>query len=206
MRVAHGLEPRRLRRQLREVERWNAEDRGLVLLKSAEVDILEDGSLDLPDDLLAELDFAIGAVHSHFGLSARRQTERLLRAMDHPCLDALAHPTGRLIGKRDAYALDVERLLAGAAERGCWLELNAQPQRLDLDDVLVHAAREHGVRIVVSTDAHGPEQLDCMRLGISQARRGWLEKNDVVNTRGLKALRRLLRERRSSSHRFRLTP
>lgn len=210
LRVAHGLEPRRLRRQLREVERWNAEERGLVLLKSAEVDILADGSLDLPDDLLAELDFVIGAVHSHFGLSARRQTERLLRAMDHPRLHALAHPTGRLIGRRDAVALDVERLLAGAAERGCWLELNAQPQRLDLNDVQVREARDRGVGIVVSTDAHGPEQLDHMRLGIAQARRGWLEKRDVINTRGVKELLRLLRGRESGGsrgrHGFRLTP
>jgi DNA polymerase (family 10) len=207
LRVAHGLDPRRLRRQLREVERWNDEDHGLVLLKSAEVDILADGALDLPDDLLAELDFVIGAVHSHFGLSARRQTERMLRAMDHPCLDVLAHPTCRLIGRRDACALDVERLLEGAAERGCWLELNAQPQRLDLNDVLVKSAREHGIGIVVSTDAHGPEQLDHMRLGIAQARRGWLAKSDVINTRSLAGLRRLLgQRRRRAGAAFRLTP
>jgi DNA polymerase (family 10) len=193
LRVARGLDPKRLRRQLREVERWNESQDGLVLLGSAEVEILEDGSLDLPDDLLAELDFAIGAVHSHFGLAAERQTERMLRAMDHPRLHALAHPTGRLIGKRDAYALDVERLFEGAAQRGCWLELNAQPQRLDLPDVFVQAAREHGVRIVVSSDAHSAGQLGFMRLGIAQARRGWLEKKDIVNTRSLALLRKLLR-------------
>jgi DNA polymerase (family 10) len=210
LRVAHGLEPRRLRRQLREVERWNDDGKGLILLKSAEVDILKDGSLDLPDDVLDELDFVIGAVHSHFGLSARRQTERILRAMDHPRLRAIAHPTGRLIGRRGAYALDVERLLVGAAERGCWLELNAQPQRLDLNDVLVHAAREHGVGIVVSSDAHGSDQLDCMRFGIAQARRGWLEKQDVVNTLSLAELLEVLRGRkrgaRCGGHGFRLTP
>jgi DNA polymerase (family 10) len=210
LRVAHGLEPRRLRRQLREVERWNDEGKGLVLLKSAEVDILKDGSLDLPDDLLDELDFVIGAVHSHFGLSAGHQTERILRAMDHPRLRAIAHPTGRLIGRRDAHALDVERLLLGAAERGCWLELNAQPQRLDLNDVLVRAAREHGVGIVVSSDAHGSDQLDFMRFGIAQARRGWLEKHDVVNTSSLVELLELLRGgkrgARCGGEGFRLTP
>ena len=195
LRVAHGLEPRRLRRQLAEVERWNAAGKAPVLLKSAEVEILEDGSLDLTDELLGELDVVVAALHSHFGLSARRQTERLLRAMDHPRVHVLAHPTARLIGKRDGIALDVERLLAGAAERGCWLELNAQPQRLDLSDVLVQAARQHGVGIVVSTDSHAPDQLDHMRLGIAQARRGWLEKRDVVNTRGLQALLGLLRRR-----------
>lgn len=195
LRVAHGLEPSRLRRQLREVERWNAAGEAPVLLKSAEVEILADGSLDLPDELLDELDLVIGAVHSHFALDARRQTERLLRAMDHPRMHVLAHPTGRLIGKRDAVAFDSERLLAGAAERGCWLELNAQPQRLDLDDALARAARDHGASIVVSTDAHAPDQLDNMRLGIAQARRAWLEKGDVVNTRGLRALLGLLRGR-----------
>jgi DNA polymerase (family 10) len=195
LRVAHGLDPQRLRRQLREIERLNESFDDFVLLRSAEVDILEDGSLDLPDDLLAELDLVVGAVHSHFGLSAEKQTERVLRAMDHPQLRVLAHPTGRLIGRRDAIALDMERVIAGAAERGCWLELNAQPQRLDLSDLAVRAARDQGVGIVVSTDAHAPDQLHHMRLGIAQARRGWLEKRDVVNTRGLAGLRQLLKRR-----------
>lgn len=195
LRVAHGLEPKRLRRQLREIERLNASFDGFTLLRSAEVDILEDGSLDLPDELLAELDLVVGAVHSHFGLSTQRQTERLLRAMDHPDFHVLAHPTGRLIGRRDAISLDLERVIAGAAERGCWLELNAQPQRLDLSDVLVRAARDHGVGIAISSDAHAADQLGCMRLGIAQARRGWLTKPDVVNTKSLATLRRLLRRR-----------
>jgi DNA polymerase (family 10) len=198
LRVARGLDPKRLRRQLLEIERLNEGFDDFVLLRSAEVDILEDGSLDLPDDLLAELDLAIGAVHSHFGLSAQKQTERVLRAMDHPALRVLAHPTGRLIGRRDAVALDMERVMEGAAERGCWLELNAQPQRLDLTDVAVRAARDLGVGIAISTDAHSPDQLHFMRLGVAQARRGWLEKRDVVNTRGLAALRRLLKRREPS--------
>ncbi len=193
LRVARGLDPARLRRQLREVERLNAGFRNFTLLRSAEVDVLEDGSLDLPDELLAELDVVVAAVHSHFGLSRERQTERVLRAMDSPHVHVLAHPTGRRIGRRDAVALDMERVIVGAAERGCWLELNAQPQRLDLTDVNARAAREHGVRIAISTDAHDPDQLGFMRLGIAQARRGWLEKRDVVNTRTLPQLRKLLR-------------
>jgi DNA polymerase (family 10) len=193
LRVARGLDPRRLRAQLRAIDRLQERQEGITLLKSAEVDILRDGSLDLPDDLLDELDLCVGAVHSHLDLSGRRQTERILRAMDHRRLQILAHPTGRLIGSRDAYAVDVERIIEGAAERGCWLELNAQPRRLDLSDKWLRAAQERGVRISVATDAHAPEQLDLMRLGVGQARRGWLEKRDVVNTRSLAGLRRLMR-------------
>ena len=193
LRVAHGLDRKRLRDQLRAIDRTNERQSDVTLLKSAEVDILEDGSLDLAEDLLAELDICVGAVHSHLGLSARKQTERILRAMDHPRLQVLAHPTGRLIGSRDTYALELERIIEGAVERGCWLELNAQPMRLDLSDVWVRAARDVGVKISIASDAHSPEQLDYMRFGVAQARRGWIEKRDVVNTFGLSRLRRLMR-------------
>jgi DNA polymerase (family 10) len=193
LRVARGLDRRRLGEQLRAIDRINERNGDITLLKSAEVDILADGSLDLADDLLAELDICLAAVHSHLGLSARKQTERILRAMDHPRLQVLAHPTGRLIGSRDTYGLELERIIEGAAERGCWLELNAQPLRLDLSDVWVRAARDAGVWISIASDAHSPEQLDSMRFGIAQARRGWIEKRDVVNTLGLSRLRNLMR-------------
>ncbi len=193
LRVAHGLDRNRLSEQLRAIDRMNERLGDITLLKSAEVDILEDGSLDLADDLLAQLDICVGAVHSHLGLSARKQTERILRAMDHPRLQVLAHPTGRLIGSRDTYALEIERIIEGAADRGCWLELNAQPLRLDLSDVWVRAARDAGVRISIASDAHSPEQLDFMRFGVAQARRGWIEKRDVVNTLALSRLRKLMR-------------
>ena len=193
LRVAHGLDRKRLREQLHAIDRANERQDDITLLKSSEVDILEDGSLDLADDLLAELDICVGAVHSHLGLSARKQTERILRAMDHPRLQVLAHPTGRLIGSRDTYELELERIIEGAAERGCWLELNAQPLRLDLSDVWVRAARDAGVRISIASDAHSPEQLGYMRFGVAQARRGWIEKHDVVNTLGLSLLRKLMR-------------
>jgi len=193
LRIAHGLDRKRLREQLRTIDRFNVRQSGITLLKSAEVDILEDGSLDLADDLLAELDICVGAVHSHLGLSTRKQTERILRAMDHPRLQVLAHPTGRLIGSRDTYGIELERVIEGAAERGCWLELNAQPLRLDLSDVWVRAARDAGVRVSIASDAHAPEQLDFMRFGVAQARRGWIEKRDVVNTLGLSRLRKLMR-------------
>jgi DNA polymerase (family 10) len=193
LRVARGLDPEQLRRQLEAIDRLNEKLSGrMVLLKAAEVDILEDGSLDLPDELLEALDLCVGAVHSHFELPARAQTERILRAMDHPRFRVLAHPTGRLIGDRDPYPVDVERLIDGAAERGRWLEINAQPQRLDLSNVYARAAVERGVGLAIATDAHAPDHLDYMRLGVAQARRGWVAKRDVLNTRSLASLRKLL--------------
>lgn len=193
LRIAHGLDRKRLRAQLQRIERANERYDDITLLKASEVDILADGSLDIEDDLLRELDLCVGAVHSHLGLSARKQTDRILRAMDHPRLHVLAHPTGRLVGSRDAYSIELERVIEGAAERGCWLELNAQPQRLDLDDVSVRAARDAGAQISIASDAHAPEQLDFMRYGVAQARRGWIERGDVVNTLSLSRLRKAMR-------------
>ena len=192
-RVARGLDAREMRRHLADLERLQGRLRGIRLLRSAEVDILEDGSLDLPDDLLAELDIVVGAVHSGFQLSRERQTERILRAMGQKHLHVLAHPTGRLLGEREPYAVDLERIVAGARERGCCLELNAQPQRLDLPDLWVRAARDAGVKIAISTDAHATEQLALMALGVGYARRGWLRAGDVLNTRPWAELQRLLR-------------
>lgn len=194
-RVAGGLEPKAMRRHLARIEKANGRLRGFRLLKAAEVDILEDGSLDLPKSVLAELDLVVGAVHSAFGLSRAKQTERLLRAMDDPRFHVLAHPTGRLLGEREPYDVDLERLIEAAAERGCFLELNAQPRRMDLADVWCKAAKEAGVRIAISTDAHDVEQLDLMRIGVGYARRGWLEADDVLNTRGWGEIEKLLRSR-----------
>jgi DNA polymerase (family 10) len=191
--VAHGLESRRLQQQIRAIDRLNEKLQGVVVLKSVEVDILDDGSLDLPDRVLKQLDFTVCAIHYGFGRSRAKQTERILRAMDHPCFNVLAHPTGRLINAREPYDIDLERILEAARERGRILELNAQPDRLDLDDRACRMAREAGVRVVISTDAHSTTDLDLMRFGVSQARRGWLEPGDVINARPLAELRRLLR-------------
>jgi DNA polymerase (family 10) len=193
MTMTRGLDAGGLRRRNREIDRLNARLKGFTVLKGIEVDILEDGSLDLPDDVLAELDVVVAAVHSRFTLPQGRQTERIVRALEHPLVRILAHPSGRLIGERDAYAVDIERVVAAAAGGGRILELDAHPQRLDLDDVHCRLAKEHGVKVAISTDAHAVEHLDFMRYGVSQARRGWLEASDVVNTLGLGALRRLLR-------------
>lgn len=191
--MARGLDPLRLARQCDEIDGLNAELDGITLLKGIEVDILEDGSLDLPDEVLGRLDLVVGAVHSQFHLSRARQTERILRAMDHPHFSLLAHPSGRLIEQRDPYDVDMLRIIRHAKARGCFLELNAHPDRLDLLDVHCQMAKEEGVPVSINSDAHSRFDFSNLRYGVGQARRGWLEKDDVLNTRPLTTLRRLLR-------------
>ncbi len=190
--VAHGLDSKRLLAQLESVDAFNAGDHGITLLKGIEVDILEDGSLDLPDDILARLDVVIGAVHSRFDLTRAKQTRRILHAMDNPNFTLLAHPSGRLIDRRAPYDVDMIRIIRHARERGCFLELNAHPERLDLLDTHCQLAREEGVLVSINSDAHSIVDFDNLRFGIGQARRGWLEKQDVLNTRPLSELRKLL--------------
>ncbi|MGA8862505.1 MAG: DNA polymerase/3'-5' exonuclease PolX [Gallionella sp.] len=191
--VAHGLDPVKLAKQCDEIDRLNAELDGITLLKGIEVDILEDGSLDLPDSVLAQLDLVVGAVHSKFELSRAKQTERILRAMDGPHFTLLAHPTGRLIGQREPYDVDMLRIIRHARQRGCFLELNAHPERLDLLDSQCQSAKEEGVLVSVNSDAHSTFDFANLKYGVGQARRGWLEKADVLNTRTLAALRKLLK-------------
>ncbi len=190
--VAKGLDEERLEQHLKAIDALNSRLRGITLLKGIEVDILEDGRLDLPDRVLAHLDLVVGAVHSHFGLSRRKQTRRILRAMDHPYFTILAHPGGRLLLEREACDVDMEQIIKGAAERGCFLEINAQPQRLDLDAVFSRMCRDAGVLLAINSDSHSREQYANLRYGIEQARRGWLEKDDVLNTRNLKEVRILI--------------
>jgi DNA polymerase (family 10) len=191
--VAHGLDPARLARQIDEIDRLNDKLDGFVVLKGSEVDILADGRLDLPDAILSRLDVVVAAVHYKFDLTRTAQTERIIRAMDNRHMKILAHPTGRLIGVREPYDVDMERIIAAARERGCALELNAEPDRLDLSDVHAQAAKTGGVKVAISTDAHATAALGYMRFGIDQARRGWLEAADVVNTRSLPELKKLLK-------------
>ncbi|MEM5373393.1 DNA polymerase/3'-5' exonuclease PolX, partial [Paraburkholderia azotifigens] len=187
--MTHGLDATRLAAQIEEIDRLNAQITGITLLKGIEVDILEDGRLDLPDAALARLDLVVGAIHSHFDLPRERQTERILRAMDHPSMTMLAHPSGRLLGSREPSDIDMLRLISKASERGCFLELNAQPERLDLIDTACRMAKDHGVLVSIDSDAHSVDQLDNLRYGVNQARRGWLEKADVLNARSLARLR-----------------
>lgn len=191
--MAHGLSPRQLRQQLEQIDKLNEELRNITLLKGIEVDILEDGSLDLPDSILCELDLVVAAVHSNFNLSRDKQTKRILHAMDNPHVNILAHPSGRLIGKREPYSVDMLRIIRHAHACGCYLELNAQPQRLDLLDTHCRMAKEEGVLVAINSDAHSVQDFDNLRYGIGQARRGWLEKKDVLNTCSLSELKKRLK-------------
>ena len=192
--VAKGLDADRLVRQITEIDRLNAELNGMTLLKGIEVDILEDGRLDLPDSLLSRLDLVVGAVHSKFNLPRAKQTARILRAMDAPHFTILAHPSGRLLGEREPYDVDMERIIRAARQRSCFLELNAHPERLDLSDIYCNMAKSEGVLISIASDAHSVLDFANLRFAVGQARRGWLEAPDVLNSRPLAKLRPLLRQ------------
>lgn len=193
VRVAGGLTRGQFHRQFKEIDRLQKRFSDITILKGAEVDILDDGRLDLDDDTLTELDIVIAAVHSKFALSRSAMTRRIVRALRHRHVQILAHPTGRLIGSREPYGLDFDEIIKAAADHSVALEINAQPERLDLDEVQARAAHEAGVRLVISTDAHRVEELGYMRHGVDQARRAWCEAHHVLNTLPLAQLRAALR-------------
>jgi len=188
LKMVRGLTPERLLAQAAEIDALNARTEGFRVLKGCEVDILEDGTLDMPDEVLDRLDLTVCSLHSALGLPAERQTARVLRALDNPRLTILGHPTNRLIGSRPPSELDMEAVVAKAARVGAALELNAQPDRLDLTDVHCRMARDAGVQVAVSTDAHSPSELSFVRYGVLQARRGWLGPDDVLNARPLQGV------------------
>lgn len=190
--MLHGLNAERLARQSECIDEMNDHLHGLRLLKSVEVDILEDGSLDLPDSVLERQDLVVAGIHERFDLPRERQTERLLRAMDHRCFTILAHPTGRLLEQRAGCEVDMERVVRHARQRGCFLELNAQPLRLDIDDASCRMARDEGVLVSIGSDAHSAQQLENLSYGIGQARRGWLGADHVLNAQPLPELLRLI--------------
>ncbi len=190
---AGGLKVAEVQGHLDAIDAADREVNGIRILKGMEVDILKDGSLDYPDDILDKLDVVVVSVHSHFSLSMKDQTRRIVRALENPHVQILAHPTGRLIQKREPYEVDMKEVMEAAKAHGVALELNAFPDRLDLKDVHCRMAREMGVRIVISTDAHSTRHLGFMRYGISNARRGWIEKGDVLNTLPLDAFLKELR-------------
>jgi DNA polymerase (family 10) len=194
LKVAGGLDPPRLMQQIDEIERLNDQLKGIRILKGLEVEILEDGALDLPDAVLARLDLVVGTVHSYFNLPLEKQTERILRAMDHRYFSMLAHPTGRLIDEREPYQVDMTRIIRKARDRGCFLELNSNPRRLDLYDIYCQVARAEGVLVSINSDAHSINDFNYLAFGVGQARRGWLEKDDVLNTRPLSQLLKLLKQ------------
>lgn len=198
LKMVHGLDSARLLKQMDEIDRLNAELDGIVLLKGIEVDILEDGRLDLPDEVLGRLDLVVGAVHSQFELPAAKQTARLLKAMDHPHFTILAHPTTRELDKRPPLEADWLRIIRHARERGCFLELDSQPDRLDLLDTWCRVAKEEGVLVAIDSDAHSVHDFDDLEWGIGQARRGWLTARDVLNSRPFIELLPLLRKTMSA--------
>ncbi len=190
--IAGGLSAEALLRQKREIDALNRKLRGFRVFSGVEVDIRSDCTLDLPDEVLGRLDFVIASIHSGFRQSAAQITKRLLSAMKNPCVRVIAHPTGRIIGERDAYEIDVKEFLRTAKETATVLEINAYPMRLDMPDRLAREAKRLGIAMAVSTDAHLTSQLEYMRYGVATARRAWLGPEDLINTRSLKDFERFL--------------
>jgi DNA polymerase (family 10) len=193
--ASHGfgddVSPEQLRRQIELVGEANAHVEGIELLAGSEVNILPDGSLDYEDELLAELDWVIASVHTSFGMSEQAMTERMITAIEHPLVKAIGHPTGRLIGRREPYAIDLDAVFACAARTGTMLEINANPDRRDLSDINARGAAQAGVRILIDSDAHRTDTLQNMRWGVATARRAWLGAADVANTRPWRELAKL---------------
>jgi len=189
LRIAHGLTAEDLLDSVEEA-RQVSEEEGIAVLRGSEVDILDDGSLDYPREVLSRLDFVIASVHSRFQMPEEEMTERVLRAMSDPEVNVLGHPTGRLLGRREAYRIDLERVMEHASRQGVALELNGYPYRLDLNALYCRRAKERGVKLSIGTDAHALEDLSFMSLAVGTARRGWLEKDDVINTLSLDQIKR----------------
>ncbi len=195
--IAHGLDEKRAYAQIEAVDRLNRKlkkrKKRFVVLKGTEVDIKADGSLDHPDELLRELDCVVASVHSGFNMAADEMTQRIVKAINSGLVNIIAHPTGRLIGQRPPYHVDMEKVMEAALKNGVAMELNSYPERLDLNDVHCRLARDMGVTVVISTDAHAPYHLDNIAYGVHTARRGWLEKKDILNARPLSGLMRFLK-------------
>jgi DNA polymerase (family 10) len=187
-----GLDAKQVRAQWKAIDKLNGTLTGFRVLKSVELDILENGRLDLPDAVLAEADYVVATIHYGLNQSERQLTDRLLGAIRHPWVDAIGHPTGRIVNRREPYPLDFEAVAKAAADTGCLLELNGS-ERMDLPDTLAAAAKALGVRFVLSTDSHDPNQLSYMRYAVALARRAGLEAADVANTRPLADFLRLLK-------------
>jgi DNA polymerase (family 10) len=198
--ASHGfgddVSPEQLRRQIELVREADASIDGIRVLAGSEVNILPDGSLDYEDELLAELDWVIASVHTAFGMSEQRMTERMIAAVEHSLVDAIGHPTGRLIERREPYALDVPALIEAAARTGTMLEINANPDRRDLNDIHARAAAQAGASILIDSDAHDVERFDVMRWGVATARRAWLTAGDVANTRSWSQFTKLRKQTR----------
>jgi DNA polymerase (family 10) len=193
LKIAHGVSVEDLWQQIRYIDKLNERTRGIRVLKSSEVDILADGSLDYPDELLKELDYTVCSIHSRFGLNREQQTERLLRAMDNRYFNILGHATGRLLLKRPGYEIDIDRVVDHARRSGCFFEINSSPDRLDLSADNARCASAAGVLIAVNTDSHSMGELQLVRRGLDQARRAGLAKSAVLNCRSWQKLHGLFK-------------
>jgi DNA polymerase (family 10) len=182
LRIARGVEINALKEKIAQIKAFNQKSRDVKLLCGAEVDINLDGNLDYPDEVLKELDLVIAAIHTGFKQDEAIQTKRLLAAINHPYVHIIAHPTGRLLGEREPYPINLELICRAAAQAKKALEINAYYKRLDLNDLTSRAAAGHGVKLCIGTDAHAVEQMEFLQLGLRTARRGWLEAKDVLNT------------------------
>ena len=186
--VANGLDEKRTLEQIKMIQAANAKNLGIRILASSEVDVLKNGKLDMDDEVLAQLNVVLVSIHSYMTMERAEMTERILAAIENPYTQIIGHPTGRLVLRRDAYAYDMERILDAAKKNGVVMECNAAPERLDLKDIHLRMAKERGVKIVISTDAHSTRGLQAMRYGVQMARRGWIEKKDVINTLDLEEM------------------
>ncbi len=195
MRMVGGLDENRLLKQIKEIERLNSRLGDIYILKGIEVDILEDGNLDLSLEILQRLDYVIASIHSNFSLPSSVQTKRIIKALSLGVISILGHPTARLLGKRPPMDIDIEEIFLVAREIGCVMELNSQPDRLDLKDTHLQRARDMGIKIAINSDAHHYQGLGVIRFGINQARRGWLEPGDVINTLSLEKLMSIFKKR-----------
>lgn len=197
--ITNGLTPQRLKKQIGEIDKLNMKmaqrkgSKNFIVLKGIEVDIKADGRLDLEDDILSELDIVVAAVHTKFSQTEQEMTRRMVRAVENPQVDIIAHPTGRLIGRREPYQVNMDKLMDACKANGKALELNAYPERLDLSDLNCRKAKEKGVKIAISSDAHRDSHLDWMSFGVATARRGWVEPEDVINTLPLRKLLKSLK-------------
>jgi DNA polymerase (family 10) len=198
LRIEHGLDEKRLKERNKEIDRFNSklktQNSKMRVLKGCEANILPDGKIDIDDDCLKEMDFVIAGVHSRFKMKKDEMTERIIRAMKNPNVDIISHPTGRLIQRRDEYEIDFDKILRVAKETGTILEINSYPERLDLNDVNVKRAKEMGVKMVINTDAHHVDQMRFIEFGIAQARRGWAEKEDIINCWPLEKMLKFLKK------------
>ncbi len=197
--MTNGLNPDRLAQQAEEIAAANAALPGFTILRGQEVDILKDGSLDQTDAALEQLDIVICSVHSHFDLSREAQTARMIRAISHPAVTIIGHPQGRLLERRDPIQLDLEAVFAAAIEHGVAMEINADPHRLDLHDTAIQLGKQMGVTFAINTDAHTPSNFSLIRYGLDEARRGWLEKQNVLNALGIRELRTWLGKKRRAN-------